>query len=67
MNRRTDSFAARLRTLRESSGLSISALASAAEMPRQTVHNYENGVRQPTLANAARLARALGQSVAVFE
>ena len=62
-----DSFARRLTRLREASGLSIPQLATVAKLPRQTIHHLENGEREPKLATAIRLARALGVSVAEFE
>jgi transcriptional regulator with XRE-family HTH domain len=60
------SFAARLRHLRESAGLSVAALAERAGLSRMAVHRYENG-RIPSLAVAERLAKAFGKSLRVFE
>lgn len=62
-----NSFARRLRVLRESAGLSIPVLAARADMPRQTIHHLENGDRQPSLDTAKRLAKALRVSLAQFE
>lgn len=60
-------FAARLRSLRETAGWSIPKLAAASGLPRQTIHKLERGERQPSLETALTLAKALGKSVAVFE
>jgi DNA-binding XRE family transcriptional regulator len=60
-------FAQKLRKLRDAAGLTETALANKAGLPFATVHAYGYGARQPTLANAVRLARALTVSVAVFE
>lgn len=65
--RKTESFAARLRSLRESAGMSIVDLAEKAGIPRQTVHLLENGDRQPSLATAAKLAEALGKTLSAFD
>lgn len=54
------SFARRLRQLREAAGLSIPQLAAASAMPRQTIHLYEDGKRQPSLEQARKLVKALG-------
>ncbi len=60
-------FAARLCKLRKAGGLSIPQLAEKAGLPRQTIHLLENGVREPSLATARTLAKALGVSLAEFE
>ncbi len=61
------SFAAKLRKLREESGMSQEALARAADMSVGTVRDYEQGRREPSLKYALRLARALGVSCTEFE
>ena len=60
-------FSRRLRRLRESAGLTISQLATAAKLPRQTIHLLESGQRQPSLKTARQLLRALGKSLAVLD
>lgn len=60
-------FAARLRTLRETAGLSIPDLARAAVLTSQAVHQLERGEREPTLETAKKLAKALGVSLAEFD
>jgi transcriptional regulator with XRE-family HTH domain len=65
--KKPEPFAARLKRLRESAGLSITDLADASGISRQAVHKLERGERQPSLATAVTLARALGKSVAAFE
>jgi hypothetical protein len=47
--------------------LTEAALAKLAGLPFSTVHAYGLGDREPSYANAVKLARALGVSVAVFE
>ncbi|WP_331718683.1 helix-turn-helix transcriptional regulator [Streptomyces sp. NBC_00212] len=51
---------ARFRALRLASGLSIRALAAAANLAPNTVHSAERGVRQPRTRVARALAKALG-------
>lgn len=60
-------FAARLRALREEAGLSVADLARLADLNRTYVHNLEAGRREPSLKLATRLAKALGESLAVFD
>jgi transcriptional regulator with XRE-family HTH domain len=62
-----DTFAARLRSLREKAGLSIPQLSAAAGLPRQTVHKLERGERRPSLETARLLAAALGVRLRAFE
>jgi transcriptional regulator with XRE-family HTH domain len=58
----TESFAGRLRALREARGLSQNALARAAELSPSLVNMLEGGARRPTAEITRRLARALGLS-----
>lgn len=62
-----DTFAARLRSLMDQAGLSISDLARASGVPRQTLHRYLKGQRKPTLEHAQKVAAALGKRTDVFE
>lgn len=59
-------FSRRLVELRKAAGLSAYALAKAAGVSKQAVAKLEKGESAPSLETAARLARALGVSVADF-
>ena len=58
------SFGERVRSLRHSSGLSQDALADVCGLARTYVGGIERGERNPSLRNIARLALALGVSLA---
>jgi len=58
------SFGERVRLLRHSSGLSQEALADVCGLDRTYVGGIERGERNPSLRNIARLALALGVSLA---
>ena len=58
-------FAIRLRELRTEKGLSQEKLAEEAGIHRTYLGGIELGLRNPSLRNLARIARALG--VPVFE
>lgn len=58
-----DTFAARLKALRDAAGLSQSRLAARAAVPVRTLQDYEQGRHEPPLGVAARLAEALGASL----
>ena len=60
MPKTADTFAARLAAARTRAGLSVAALADRAGLHRDTLHKLERGDRQPSLAVAQALARALG-------
>lgn len=51
---------ARLRDARRERGLSLGALASAAEIGKGSLSEIENGIRNPTLGTLYALAGALG-------
>ncbi len=57
---------ARLRELRESSGLSQRALARAAGVTNATVSNIEANAVSPSVASLRKLVRAMGVSLADF-
>ncbi len=57
------SFGGRVRSLRQSAGLSQEALAELCELDRTYVGGIERGERNPSLRNIARLATALGVSL----
>lgn len=59
-------FAARLRALRLAANLTITDLATAAGLSRQTIYNYEGGVGEPTWAVVQKLAECLGVSTDAF-
>jgi transcriptional regulator with XRE-family HTH domain len=59
-------FAGRLRTLRESAGLSQYALAKRAGLSKQGMSRLELGEREPTWVTVQRLAAALGVSFEAF-
>ena len=61
-----DTFARRLHSLLAEAGMTAYRLAQLAGLPNQTVCRYLNGEREPTYANAVKLARALAVSVEVF-
>lgn len=53
----------RVRTLRESKGLSQEALADLARLDRSYMSGIERGVRNVSVLNVAKVARALGVPV----
>jgi ribosome-binding protein aMBF1 (putative translation factor) len=53
----------RLRAAREAAGLSKEALAVALNRPFWTLNAWERGTSAPSIANAQKLARALGLSI----
>lgn len=59
---KTIPFGERLRSLRQDRGLSVQALADAAGLHRNTVDQYERGLREPTFKAVCALADALGAS-----
>ncbi len=59
-------FAARLKALREQSGLSVAELADKVDISRESVRLYENGERRPTWDAVQALATALGVSTDTF-
>lgn len=62
-----DTFAARLRSLREAGGLSVDELSRLSGVHRMAIYRLEKGERQPSLATAKKLADALGHKLRVFE
>lgn len=55
----------RVRTLRETTGKSQEDLAHEADVHRTYLSGVERGVRNPSLTTLARIAAALGVSLAV--
>jgi transcriptional regulator with XRE-family HTH domain len=63
----SQTFATKLRQLRESAGVSQLELATRAGMNQFTVAKLEQGQREPPLQTAQALARALGVSLSAFD
>ena len=55
-----------LKSVRESQAVSRQSLADSAGVTRQSIHNWENDVGEPSIAQAARMADRLGVDVIVF-
>jgi transcriptional regulator with XRE-family HTH domain len=60
-------FAQRLKSLRESAGLSQPALAERAGIGVSTLRHFEYGRREPTYATLVKLANGLGVSLSAFD
>lgn len=63
----SDHFPARLRSLMDAAGVSVSVLAAKAGVNRQYLHRLLSGERSPSLDVAERLANALGKRLRAFE
>ena len=61
-----ETFAEKLKRLREEAGLSQAALAEKTGMNLSTIAKIEQGLREPGWATVQKLARALGVSCEVF-
>lgn len=59
-------FGEKLKELRGVAGISQVALADKSGVPVGTIRDYEQAKRTPLLSTAVKLARGLGESVAVF-
>ena len=59
--KKSDTFARRLRALRESAGLSVYALAQQSGVSRQYLGELERGEKEPSLEVARKLAAAFGR------
>jgi transcriptional regulator with XRE-family HTH domain len=59
-------FPEHLRVAREALGLSHTQLATAAGFDKRSIGRYEQGLVEPSLQAAARLAVTLGQSLDVM-
>ena len=65
---KTPSIATRLRTLRESAGLTIQQFAERAGITRQAVHHIETGKRlNPSIDTMRAICKALNKSLAEFD
>jgi transcriptional regulator with XRE-family HTH domain len=56
-------FGARLRELRDEAGLSQEQLADKCGLDRTYISGIERGVRNPSLVNIDKIARALKQPI----
>jgi transcriptional regulator with XRE-family HTH domain len=66
MAKQAETFADRLRSLREAAGLSQYRLAQLAGVTKQTVSRLELGTVQPSWESVQALARGLGVDVGAF-
>lgn len=57
----------RLKSLRESAGVSQAALAEQAGIGVSTLRQFEYGRREPTFGTLVKLAEGLGVSLAEFD
>jgi len=62
-----ETFGERLQRLRASAGLTQQQVADKADVPLQTLRNWEHDRREPLASALFKLARALGVSCSVFE
>jgi transcriptional regulator with XRE-family HTH domain len=53
-------FAIRLRTLREKAKLTVEDLSAQSGIPRTTLYNWEQGIRNPPFDILPQLADSLG-------
>lgn len=61
-----NTFAHRLKALREAAGISQYALAKKAGLSKQALSNLELGNREPSWVTVQRLAQALGADCSEF-
>ncbi|WP_157670778.1 helix-turn-helix domain-containing protein [Chitinibacter sp. GC72] len=66
MNQELISFGLKIRQLRTARGLSQEQLGQQADLDRTYISGIERGVRNLSLLNLFRLAKALGVSPSVF-
>lgn len=59
-------FAKRLKNIRELSGLTQAELADKAKVPVTSISHFESGRREPNLENLIKLVKALGISADVL-
>ncbi len=62
----TETFASRLRSIREMSGLTQGELARKAECQPSSIAHMEAGRREPNLENLTKIVKALGVSADVL-
>lgn len=63
MANKPDTFARRLRDLREGAGLSVYALARRSGVTRQYLAELERGEKEPSLEIARKLAEAFSRQL----
>lgn len=63
----TPTFASILARLREAQGWTVYRLAQESGVSKQFLAELERGEKQPSLAVAGKLARALGVGLAAFD
>ena len=66
MTKQTNTFAERLRSLREMSGLTQSELARKAGCQPSSIAHMEAGRREPSLENLTKIVKALGVTADVL-
>ena len=59
----TGRFAARLKMLRENTGLSVDELSEKSGIPRQTLYDWESTKASPPVKELPKLAETLGVKV----
>ena len=62
----SETFAGRLRELREAAGLTTYALAKRCGLTKQALYRLEEGSNEPTWQTVQRLASALGVDCTAF-
>jgi transcriptional regulator with XRE-family HTH domain len=62
----TGRFAERLKKLREKTKLSVEEFSVKSGIPRTTLHNWEQGIRNPPFDILPQLADALGVKVRIL-
>lgn len=63
MTSKPTTFAARLRTLREARGYSLSQLQERSGVSKGNLNRYENGHREPVLSTLLKIAAGLEASM----
>lgn len=58
-----NTFGSRLREAREAKGVSVLALAGLTEIQPRTIERWEEGLHDPKIEDAAKVAAALGVSL----
>lgn len=58
-----ESFGSRLKRAREAKGISVLALAGLTEIQPRTIERWEDGLHDPKIEDAAKVASALGVSL----
>ena len=64
---KTETLGQRLRRLRDEAGLTQQQVAERADVPLQSLRNWEHDRREPLVGTAFKLARALGVDCTAFQ